>query len=184
MNNQQQYNILYSGDQHHDIISLFTYMDSFAKNIGLDKFDIDVGSCQSILIGMKQDFPHNGGLLKASPFKKVANFVTNFVASQPIKSEFPNSLAINGHKLNEIKNHQNAIIAYHIAVDSLENAIIYRGDTSIKLEHRIQVSQHTYFDIIDTLSNVRPVDHFKVVTLLFEQLAYRFNPQASYSLEI
>jgi hypothetical protein len=181
MDNKQQYNILYSGDQHYDLINLFTYMDSFAKNIGFNRFDISAGACQSVLSGMKQDFPHKDGLHKASPFKKISNFITNFIVAQPIKSEFPDTLVINGHKLNEIKNHQNAIIAFHIAVDSLENAIIYgKDDTKIELKNKIIVSEHTYFDIIDTLSNVRPIDHFKIVTLLFEQLAYRFNEDASY----
>lgn len=181
----QKYSILYSGDSHLDIVNLFTYMEGFAKGLGFDNLDIDTQACQSILINMRHDFPHNDGVLNASPFKKIANFVTYFVALRPVKSEFPDTFAVYGHKLNEIRNHQNAIFAYHIAVDSLRNAAIYRNKKEILiLENKIQVSQHSYLDIIDGLSNVTPVDHFKLVTLLFEQLAYRFNPNASYATDI
>ena len=114
----------------------------------------------------------------------MANFATYFIAERPIKSLFPDSYSINGTSLNQIKNHQNAIFAYHIAVDCLHNATIERDNDKIYLENRIIVSRHTYIDIVECLAMATPQSHFKSTSILFEQLAYRSNPEASYSLEI
>jgi len=122
------------------------------------------------------------------PLNKVAYFVVNFIAERPMQSVFPDTFVIHGTKLNSINNHQNAIIAYAIAVDSLVNAKIYstcsETHKEIELNKRIEISKHSYVDIIDAMCDVSPVSHFKCIAVLFEQLSYRANPDASYEISI
>jgi hypothetical protein len=65
-----------------------------------------------------QQFPWTHGAEKASPFKKVAAFTTNFVAEKPILTPFPED------KFGILGTHQNAIIAYALSVDALEGSVI------------------------------------------------------------
>ena len=175
--------LLYSTHSYDDVLNILSYIDAFAETLEME-FLIDTQIVESIVSGMNYDFPHKDGCENASPFKKVANFATYFIAERPIKSLFPDSYSINGTSLNQIKNHQNAILAYHIAVDCLHNATIERDNDKTYLKNRIIVSRHTYIDIVECLAMATPQSHFKSTSILFEQLAYRSNPEASYSLEI
>jgi hypothetical protein len=128
---------------------------------------------------VRPDFPHADGLEKASPFKKAANFFVWFVASRPIVEEMPANLI--GKELNSIPNHQNVIFAYHMAVDCLHGAKLYRKDgETIELTKKIKVSMHFFRDFVEAFSSAAPQYHFKIVSLLFEQLAYKDNRTASY----
>ena len=127
---------------------------------------------------MSPDFPHKDGLEKASPFKKAANFYVWFVAQRPIIDELPS--AIIGSDLASLSNHQNAIFAYHLAVDCLHGATLYRnGDDPVVLKNRIKVSYHFFRDFVEAFGTAVPQHDFKKVSLLFEQLAYKVN-EASY----
>lgn len=168
-----------------DLRNLLSFIDSFCHDIGFETFQIDENKLVSVLHLIREDFPHKDGLENANPFKKIAYFVVNFITERPMKTSFKDEFIINGTQINTINNHQNAIIAYAIAVESLVNAEIFRSTGEIvKLENRIMVSKHSYVDIIDAISESTPVDHFKSIAVLFEQLAYRANPTASYELEV
>jgi hypothetical protein len=124
---------------------------------------------------MTQQFPSPIGSEHASPFKKVAAFTTYFAAEKPIITALPVK------PFGDLANHHNAIIAFALSIDALEGAVINcpkRGD--IPLTNRIMVSEHFWKDTIACLSSVAPVYHFRCVSLMYEALAYRWNPKAQY----
>lgn len=164
-----------------DEIALLTYINDFTKALNEIEVTVDPAICRSVLLGMQQDFPHVDGVESASAFKKVANFMTFFIASGPIQSRFSEDNI--GPELASIRNHQNVILALQIAIDSLDGAIINgRDGNDIKLEKRITLSHHSYIDIVDALQNATPAASYKLVTVLLEQLAYKSNPQCQYDL--
>lgn len=172
------------GDVAANLCSIAIYVDSFAKRLGLKELDVDPQALTSVAAALvRPDFPHVEGLEKASPFKKAANFFVWFVAERPVITELPVSLI--GKELSGITNHQNVIVAYHMAVDCLHGARLHLkdGDTKI-LENRIRVSMHFFQDFVEAFSAAVPAHHFKIVSLLFEQLAYKANPGISYSEDI
>ena len=172
------FSILYNNDPTADIIALLAHINEFTKGLGIEKPSIHPEVCMGIFQGMRQDFPYKEGVEKSSAFKQVANFLTYFVANKPMPNPFP--AGVIGDKLASISNHQNAIVGFQIAVDSLQGAIIKKDGEVRRLEKRIELSQHSYVDIIDALSEATPSMHFKLVTVLLEQLAYKSNPGCQY----
>src|SRR4029077_18492567 len=83
-------------------------------------------------------------------------------------------------ELKAIPNHQNVILAYHMAVDCLHGAEIYKGTHIVVLKNKIKVSQHFFHEFVEAYSSAVPASDFKSVSLLFEQLAYKVNPDAPY----
>lgn len=157
---------------------LLVYANDFAKGLGLTQLNFNDSALRSAILTMEANFPHNDGLENASPFKKAATFITYFVAERPIEEPFPVETL---KSLTGIKNHQNAIFAFEYAIDMLHGAVIKRSDgKEVTLENRINVSHHSYRDIIDALSVITPQSHFQLVSVLLEQLAYRANNDASY----
>ena len=152
------FNILYGDgdDTVSHTYSIATYIDSFAESLGLTELEIDTACLSQVISGLSQPlFPHTDGVHKASPFKKAANFFVWFVASKPILRELPVSIV--GTKLQSINNHQNVIFAYHMAVDCLHKARIYRKDeTFVTLENRIVVSKHFFRDFRGRFLGCRP----------------------------
>ncbi len=177
------FNILYHEgvDVTANLYSIAVYVDSFAKQLGLKELQIDPQALTSVAAALlRPDFPHTDGIEKASPFKKAANFFVWFVAQKPILDELPVSLI--GEELNGIPNHQNVIFAYHMAVDCLHGAKIHRKTGEIiELATKIKVSMHFFRDFVEAFSSAVPAYHFKIVSLLFEQLAYKGNKAASYT---
>jgi hypothetical protein len=161
------------------LASIAVYVDSFAKGLGISQLNVDSNAFNAVAAALvRPDFPHRDGLEKASPFKKAANFFVWFVASKPIIDPLPENIIT--EDLRSIPNHQNAIIAYHMTVDCLHKAQLHKNGEIVILENKIRVSKHFFFDFIDTYSAAVPNQHFKPVSLLFEQLAYKTNPQAPY----
>lgn len=170
---------------YYDLRNLLSFIDSFCDELGFKSFQIDKNKLVGLLHLIRENFPHKDGIENANPFKKIAYFIVNFIAERPMETSFKDDFKINNIQLNTINNHQNAIIAYAIAVESLVNAEIFRpSGEKIKMTNKIKVSKHSYVDIIDALSGVTPSEHFKIIAVLFEQLAYRANPYASYAIEI
>lgn len=162
-----------------NLASIAVYIDSFAKSLGFTELRVDSSGLNTIAAALvRPDFPHIDGLEKASPFKKAANFFVWFVAAKPILDELPNTLVT--PQLKSIANHQNVIFAYHMAIDCLHGATLYRDNKPIVLKEKIKVSKHFFTDFVDAFSAAVPSIHFKVVSLLFEQLAYKVNKDASY----
>ena len=174
-----KFNLLYSGDVRGDVISLCEYIEDFYLSYDLKQVEINLGAVFSVVGSMTQHFPSPIGSEHASPFKKVAAFTTYFAAEKPIITSLPIK------PFGDLANHHNAIIAFALSIDALEGAVINcpkRGD--IELKNRICVSKHFWQDTIACLSNCAPVYHFKSVSLIYEALAYQWNPKAAYDQNI
>jgi hypothetical protein len=171
--------LLYNNEDLEDVIHVLSFINSFTGALGITAV-LDTALVERVVQSSKIDFPHNGGIEKASAFKQVANFVCYFVAERPILDPFPK--AVIGEKLAKIDNHQNAMLAFAIAEAALNQSTIEKKDGTITVSNPIQYSQHSYIDIIDALSNITPGIHFGLVTVLFEQLVYKTNPTCQYQL--
>jgi len=171
--------MLYCENELDDQLNVLAAIDGFADGLDLGgAIEIDQRAITEILRGMRQDFPAVGGSGNASPFKKAANFLCYFVANSPIRNPFPAAKV--GDDIVRIPNHQNAMVGLHIAIDSLHDASIHRDDGVIALDNRIELSKHSYVDIIQACRNLAPQTHFHIASVLLEQMCYRTNPNASY----
>jgi hypothetical protein len=163
-----------------DTINMVAFINEFTRESGLEDVDISVPKIQGILAGMRMDFPHFEGQDKASPFKKAANFICYFNAERPLANPFPASLA--GDFLHQVSNHQNAIISFLYACEALHGASLHKHDCNepCVIANPIKVSRHSFEDIIDALAVASPQSHFKIVSVLLEQLVYKTNPECQY----
>lgn len=168
-------------DELNDRVLLLSAIDGYAEGFGLKGIDINTGIVDGIIRGMRAEFPANGGLAQASAFKKAANFFCYFVADRPISTKFP-AEAIG--ELSELENHQNIMTAYHIVVSCLHKATVKKSGEVIILDEPIKLSAHSYADFIEACKAITPSSHFHLMSVFFEQLAYRFNPDASNDLII
>jgi hypothetical protein len=146
--------------------------------MGIKDVTLDPALIERVVTSSKAEFPHEGGIEKASAFKQVANFVCFFVAERPILEPFPAEII--GAELAKIPNHQNAMIAFALAEAALVNSKIQRKDGEFEIKNPLQYSQHSYIDIVDSLASLSPVAHFKLVSVLLEQLVYKTNPNCQY----
>jgi len=171
---------LYNDDSWLDIVNILAFINDFTASLGIKDVAVSPYTLEGIVAGMKMDFPHFEGEDKASPFKKAANFLCYFNAQRPIAKPFPHSAV--GENLYKITNHQNAIVSYFYACASLHGASLFKtnGDGLCVIENPIKVSKHSLEDIIDALALATPQLHFKIVSVLLEQLIYKTNPECQY----
>ena len=165
-----------------DIVTVLTFITAYCAQLGVPHHQIDVPKVRAVVHGMRHDFPYDGGVEHASPFKKAANFVCYFVAAKPVATPLPVDAV--GPDLLQIDNYINAHLALTIAIDSLDGATVtWQCDGSEHvLRHRIQLSRHSFVDIVDALSSATPVSAFKLVSVLLEQMAYKTNPDCQYPI--
>ena len=180
------FNILFGNSQFSDIFyetkKVLRYIDGFAQATGmLTPLVVNPDAIYSILKVIHADFPHTSGISEASPFKKAGCFLSYFVAEQPIRSKITTITLGDLHNKN---NSENAIVGFQFCIDSLHGASVYKDGQRVELSNPIQISSHSYVDIIESLLRITPDNHFKLVTVLLEQLAYRANPTASYGTVI
>lgn len=105
-----------------DIAAILTFITGYCAQYDMRDLQIDVSKIRTVVRGMRQDFPHDGGLVQASPFKKAANFVCNFVAMKPVATPLPDRLV--DPDLLRVDNHINALLALTIAIESLDGATV------------------------------------------------------------
>jgi len=176
--------LLFNDKPEQDVVIILSFIEGLASEYcpGND-ISIDVQKIKSIAQGIRRDFPHNDGLEQASVFKKVANFITYFVAEKPILETFKNpSLS---PEILKINNYENSIVALLIGLAALHNSKIYKNENSsdkeeVCLNNPIELSKHSFVDLVDALSNITPQTHFKLLTVLLEQLSYKTNPECQY----
>lgn len=173
--------MIYNKDTLQDVVHVLAYINDLSLELGLPEVLVSSGGITSVVEGCKRDFPHKDGIDQASAFKLVANFVCYFVAVCPIKSPFPSEVI--GERLSKVDNHQNAIVAFSLARSALHGSKIYRGDRTFEVQNPIKISDHSYGDIIEALASATPSTHFKLVTVLFEQLVYKTNPECQYAID-
>lgn len=170
-----KFNILFSGNTQADVFNLCEYIDEFAHEIGMHEIGISVPAMNELFRALA-NFPYPPGSSNASPFKKVAAFTMHFADLKPIQTPFPVEV------FGDFARRQNALVAYHLSIDSLDGAELERDDGKVVLTERIRVSAHQWQDIILAIDDC-PVhkQSFKLLSLLYESLAYRWNKDASYA---
>lgn len=172
--------LLYN-DIEQDKLNILAFIEGFTEYIGSSHVPINTHAISNIVQGMHMDFPCVDGLEGASVFKQVANFVVYFVSERPLEAPFTESDKLPA-EVFKINNHQNAIVALAIAINALKGAVIKRDDGDHVLEYGILLSEHSYIDVVESLSNTSASTGFRLVTVLFEQLAYKSNPNCQYPL--
>lgn len=175
MSELQKFNILFSGSDQADVLNLCRYIDEFGVAVGVPYLDINIVAVTGV-VGSNAQFPWPGGTEHSSPFKKVAAFTANFVSQRPIMTAFPEE------KFGKLYKCQNAIIAYALSIDALEGATINceKRKKTIELKNRIKISHHFWSDLILALDAATPSQHFECISLIYESLAYKANPDAQY----
>jgi len=170
--------MIFNEDHSEDLINILTYIDEYIGKFSISELQISIKELKTIIMGMRSQFPHVDGLQKASSFKKVANFISCFLECNPIKTQLPVEAV--GKNLSECD--INAIIALDIALIYLEGSTIHRETGDITISNRIFLSEHAYFDILEALSedNITPKTHQKILSVFFEQLVYKTNPDCQY----
>lgn len=152
-----------------DLRIIYALVTGFCDGYPNCSHDLDTGKVMGVVHGMRQDFAYKDGLDNASPFKKAANFVCNWIAAKPLTLA-PAPLE-----------HLNETFALMVAITSLYGATLGEPGSSAKfLSNPIQLSRHSLVDIIEAFTNITPVAHFKLVSVLLEQMAYKTNPDCQY----
>jgi hypothetical protein len=168
-----------------DLKAILAFIEGLSTNNDNLSTAININKLQSILSGIRQDFPHGDGIKgvnKASIFKKIATFTVYFIAEKPIASDKIAGLNI-PDEISRIPNHLNTLVAVLIAFSCIHNSTIHNEDGTIKttLANKIKLSEHSFIDIVDALSTATPSTHFNMLSVLLEQLAYKTNPECQYS---
>lgn len=162
-----------------DVVAILAFINGLAEIYCPDTgIFIDVPKIQTIAQGIRVDFPHKDGLEQASIFKQVSNFMNYFISERPVLGSFSNLPA----EILNIRNHENAIVAMLLGFSALHNASINKGTETITLSAPIKLSKHSFIDMVDALANIAPNTHFKVLTVLLEQISYKTNPECQYAL--
>ena len=168
-----------------DIVNVLTHISLFCKQIGSVDTQVSSEAVYQTCLKMRSHFPtredstEENSIEKASIFKRAAVFVACFMELMPIQ---PNAF-LNSKLPSEVKKYNsNSIIALDIALFYMVDAIIERSDgEKFTLSKGFIISTHSYYDILDMLSNeVCLQHHFKSISLLFEQIAYKTHPEAQY----
>jgi hypothetical protein len=169
--------MIYTGSTSQDFNNLATYINGFTKAIKINNVQVDDNALESVCFHMVEEFPHGDGLEKASTFKKLANFMAYFICLAPVKTTIP--IYVRGIQHRNI----NAVLALEIAIVCLENSkIIQQDGTDKKVDRPIYISDHSYGDIVDALSDkgICPEHHYKLITVLLEQIVYKTNDHCEY----
>lgn len=171
--------LIFTGKPHQDYNNILAVLDAFAIKRCVD-LKINEEKLYRIVFGIYQDFPCVDGLEGASVFKKSANFLCYFISERVVESPFPEGKLKKDWR--NINNHENVILGLFIVAKALLGATINKTDGTgdFIIEHPIQLSKHSYGDMIYALSQATPSTSFHVVTILLEQLVYKNNPEAQY----
>ena len=172
------------GGPDRDVVTLLTFINDYFLDFGEEIVDVDTSAINRLVHEMHAEFPYPGGPGYASPFKQVATFVCYFVARRPIGTSLPDDV------LGDLPSGQtpvartNAVVALEIAIESLRFATVrWEDGQTFLLSNPLVLSDHSFVDIADALTILTPADHFKLVSVLFEQIAYKSNERCQYPAE-
>ncbi len=171
--------LLFNTDPDDDVRIVLGIIDGFAKKSSSSELDVNDSKLLSLIRYLPTDFPHKDGIQNASVFKKISMFVASFCAERPVlgKLDKIDQMGI----FNDIPQYENALIALLIGLNALQGAEIRRGDgRTVTLTQPITMSKHSLVDVVDALISATPVASFKLLTIFFEQLCYKTNPDAQY----
>jgi len=178
--------MIYNGSYIKDVSNILAFIDGFSEKYSLNiggatQMGLDVIKLETVarVINDPDGFPHKDGVENSSAFKKVAHFIVWFVAERPIINPFETD-KLPEHLLN-IENHQNAIVALFIGLKALHESSITQDDGSkLILSNPLELSSHSFIDIVDAVSRATPSSGFQLVSVLLEQIAYKTNGTCQY----
>jgi hypothetical protein len=156
--------MVFTGNADVDYIAVVSLIDSFASKNG-QKINYDKRKIFSIIQYLDKDFPCINGLENANIFKKASRFLCDFVAERPV-----DGFNVSNVKLEKINNYRSTMIGFHIVCTFIKSATVGEGT----VENPIELSEHSYIDIIDALSQITST-HFNIVAVFLEQLVYKSN---------
>lgn len=169
--------ILYNDDPMQDIINILKYINDYSVSAEIGTVTLDATIIEKVVQNIRTNFPHDGGIGKASAFKQIAYFMCHFVEASPILEPFPVEIV---RRLARVENHQNAMIAFGIAEEALhQSKIELKTGGTMSIQNRILYSAHSYIDIIEALSSITR-ENYQLVSVLLEQLAYKTNLECQY----
>ena len=166
-----------------ELPNVLGFVSRFYTTLGERRVEVDVSALESVLKDMREHLgEQTGGVDDASPFKKAASFLCHFIESKPLKTPLPHtSRVVCGlSAAMGTAPDPNAVVGLRIAMESLHGGTLRRTDgKTLELSRRLDLSRHSYVDMIDTLTGSTPA-HFKFVVVLLEQLAYKTNIRCQY----
>jgi hypothetical protein len=166
--------MIFSNNETKDYFEIMTLIDSFVEENSA-KITINDDKLFYMIKRLHAHFPCINGANNANVFKKSSAFLCEFIGERIVEN-FECQMS---DKLKKISNNGCAIIAFYIVTTMLNNATVQDGKESIK--NSIELSKHSYIDIIDALSCITLDRSFKLVAVLLEQLVYKTNPHLQYS---
>ena len=165
-----------------DTVVILTFVGDYYLSFGIEYVEMEGARINHLVREMHTEFPHPGGEDDASPFKKVATFMCHFSARAPIGTPLPQDVLGTLPRGQTTVARSNATVALAIALTSLRFADVQwqDGGPARRLKNAMELSLHSFTDIADALTTVKPADAFKLASVLFEQIAYKTNPDAQY----
>ena len=166
-----------------ELTNVLGFVSRFYTTLGVRYVEIDVASLEAVLEDMREHLSQEpGGVDAASPFKKAATFLCHFIEASPLKTPLPPKSKLGAELASAIGTtpDQNTVVALRLAMESLHGAKLRRADGSaFELTRRLDLSKHSYVDIVNALTDATR-DHYRYVAVLLEQLAYKTNPRCQY----
>lgn len=169
-------------DVTNDYFYVLKFINNVVKPLSPTPVSISTKAVQTIILQMRQQFPyHDGDYTQASPFKKMAYFMALFIELKPLPSPFS---AAQVGRLSLIPNHQNVIVSLFLAVKSLHCAVLDTEEGEKTVSNDIELTLHSFIDIVDAFSTAKATESFKTLSVLLEQLVYKTNPDCQYSEKV
>ena len=138
-----------------DIIRLYGVCEGISAQYRPEhKTTISRNSIEGVIFSLYRDFPHDEGMDKASPFKKAAAFLCDWIVAKPIAME------------PEPYRHMNTRIGLFLVLDWLEGASLTMNNTRKVISKPLMLSRHSLDDIVDALHHTTPITGFKLTSVL------------------
>jgi hypothetical protein len=153
--------LFYNKDLDTDVKTVLAFLEGFSKALNENKktskgdistIDISPSKFKVVMQCCYMDFPCIDGIDGSSIFKKAANFIVNFILEEPVINFSDEISNILSKDLLKIKNYQNSVTAFIIAAALLYKAKIYTENETKTIDSRLEISKHSFLDLIDYLS--------------------------------
>jgi hypothetical protein len=167
-----------------DITSLKYHCENLYEDFGCGKVEVGSHRLWRVLANIQPILSRKAATPNPSLFKRSAAFTIAFMLCPPLDIPF-----LNGQlppKITGISNHHNAIAAFEFCRRSLINGEIHKRipkSSKFQVEtliNPIKLSKHFYWDTIHAISIIDSDGCFHLLSLLYESLTYKDNPDASY----
>jgi hypothetical protein len=160
--------MIFTNEPETDFFSIMALIESFSSEA---KVTVKEDKLFSLTQRMHIEFPCIGGIEKANVFKKASAFLCEFISEEMI-TKF-NFDCID--KIKKIPNYESIVIGLYIVTTFLKGATV--GSLGNVIQNPIELSEHSYIDIVDALRDASLNNSFRLIAVLLEQLVYKTNPK-------